>query len=208
MKRKKTKNPSHLPIIQQENEPGKEKKGLSEKSEEVQEDIETDVEAAEPQQSERAEFKALLKENEELHEKVLRKMAELENYKKRAEKERSEAYITAKMHWAKELLPVMDNFERALSVPGGDEDHPIRKGIELIQQQFLKMLKSMGVTEIEALGEMFNPRFHEAIEIHKTDQFEKNIILDVKTKGYLLDGRLLRPSHVSVALSLNDSDKE
>lgn len=151
---------------------------------------------------------ALTKENVALQEKVLRKMADLENFKKRAEKERSEASFRAKRTWAEELLPLIDNFERALSSHEKDQENSFRQGIELIHRQFLDLLKKMGVEEIEALGEKFNPQLHEAIEIHQTDQFEKDIILEVKRKGYLLDGRLLRPSCVNVAMPSKKSKNE
>ncbi len=179
----------------------------SEKKKELQEEVEIVDSPAEAQREEE-ELAALMKENEELREKALRKIADLENYKKRAEKEKAEAYISAKMHWAKELFPILDNFERALSSPSEDEENSFKKGVDLIHRQLLELLKRMGVEEIEALGEKFNPRLHEAIEIQQTDQFEKDVILEVKRKGYLMDGRLLRPSYVCVALPLNDSEKE
>jgi molecular chaperone GrpE len=205
--RKKEENPESPSAVKKEMELDERDKHPQEGKKDDYEDIEIVDESAE-RESEEEKVASLMEENKALQEKVLRKMADLENYKKRAEKERSEAYISAKMHWAKEALPILDNFESALSSPGEGKESSFREGVQLIHRQLIELLKNMGVEEIEALGEKFNPRYHEALEIQHTDQFEKDIILEVKRKGYLLEGRLLRPSYVSVALPLNDSKKE
>jgi molecular chaperone GrpE len=205
--KKKAKNSEKRSAEKKEMEPADQESILSEEEKDSRGDIEIIEEETEhPDQEEN--LIALTKENEALREKVLRKMADLENFKKRAEKERSEASFRAKRTWAEELLPLIDNFERAISSPEIDGENSFRQGIDLIHRQFLDLLKNMGVEEIEALGEKFNPQLHEAIEIHQTDQFEKDIILEVKRKGYLLDGRLLRPSYVNVAMPSKESKKE
>ncbi len=208
MKRKKTEQSDITSMNKQEKGLQKEEKALTEKAESEMKEIQSDGEYVEQTEIAEKDAELLLEENKALREKHLRKMAELENYRKRAAKEKSEAYITAKMRWARELLPVIDNFERALSFSSEDLESPFRKGIELIHRQLLEIFNNMGVTEIEAVGEKFNPQLHEAIETQRTDQFEKDIVLEVKRKGYLLDGRLLRPSYVGIALPLTDSKKE
>jgi len=98
----------------------------------------------------------------------------------------------------KRFLPILDNMERALRASEGSKD-PLFKGIELVHQQFLDLLKKEGVVPIDALGARFDPRLHEAVEVLDVPGFESDVILEEMQKGYAYNDRLLRPALVKVA---------
>jgi len=139
-----------------------------------------------------------LREKDKYYDLLLRKQAEFDNYRKRTERERAESSLAGAREVLQRLLPVLDNMERALRT-GGPSDDPLRRGIELVHQQFLDLLKKEGVQPIEALGAHFDPRLHEAVEVLDVPGFEADMILEEMQKGYTFNDRLLRPALVKVS---------
>lgn len=131
------------------------------------------------------------------YDKYLRSVAELDNYKKRVAKEKADIIKYGKEELVKDILPFMDSLDRALKHETGDIQS-FKDGIALIQDQLLCCLKKHGVEKIETAGADFDPNFHEALMQVESDQHEDNKIVDEIQKGYLLNGRLLRPSRVCV----------
>jgi molecular chaperone GrpE len=141
----------------------------------------------------------LRRERDEYYDRLLRKTAEFENYRKRVERERRELSEAAAADLITELLSIVDDFERALHVDAGGAGEAYRRGVELIHGQLLDLLRKRGVRPIEALGADFNPHFHQAV-IHEVspDHREGEVIGELR-RGYLLGDRLLRPALVKVA---------
>ncbi|OGP71976.1 MAG: nucleotide exchange factor GrpE [Deltaproteobacteria bacterium RBG_13_60_28] len=139
-------------------------------------------------------------EAQEYYERLLRCAAEIENLKKRQEREKSELLQFANENLIKELLPVVDNLERALEHGRQlDAPAPMLEGLELVHQGFLKALTRFGVTPIESVGQPFDPAFHNAVMQEETTAVEDCTILKELQKGYILQNRLLRPAMVVVA---------
>ena len=140
------------------------------------------------------------KEIEELKDKYLRTYAEMENMKKRLEKEKKEAIEYANETLLKEILPFIDNIERAIE--HANENAKIEdfiKGIELTLENLLKTLEKFGVKQITAKDKPFDPNYHEAMGVVETDEVEPNTVVEEMQKGYILKNRLLRPSLVTVS---------
>lgn len=131
-------------------------------------------------------------------ERYMRLMAEFQNFKKRAAKEKSDIHAYANEKLMNELLPVLDNFERALETKT-DEVEGYAKGMELIFQQMKSALENHGLKEITALGEDFDPNKHSAVMTEETEEFESGKVSKVFQKGYELNGRVIRPSMVAVS---------
>jgi len=138
-------------------------------------------------------------EDEELNVKYMRLMADFQNFKRRADRERSEIYARANENIVTQLLDVADNFERALADDSAEEDENFRKGMEMIYSQLMDVLAKAGVSEIIAEGEDFDPNFHNAVMMEDTDKVESGKVSEVLQKGYTLNGRVVRPSMVKVA---------
>ena len=143
------------------------------------------------------ELQTLKQERDDLYERLLRKQAEFENYKKRVEREKSEFVQFASAELMKELLNSLDSFELALRNAKTDEQ--TLRGFELIYKQLLDTMGRFGLKPIEAKGKIFDPHYHQAVSTTPTDEVEENTVLEEMRKGYLLNGRLLRPAMVSVA---------
>ena len=139
-----------------------------------------------------------LKEKDRLYDQLLRKQADFDNYRKRMERERNESGGAAARDVLKRLLPVLDNMERALKTGEASHD-PLRKGIELVHQQFLDLLRKEGVQPIDALGSTFDPHLHEAVEVLDVAGFEPDMVLEEMQRGYTHNDRLLRPALVKVS---------
>ncbi len=142
---------------------------------------------------------------EELEEKLdqaqdqyLRLYAEFDNFRKRTAKEKLETFGDATAKCIEQLLPVVDNFERALDAPCADEQY--KSGMEMIFTQMKSFMDKLGVTEIEALGAEFDPNVHQAIKQQPADEeYAENTVCEVFQKGYKLKDRLIRPAMVAVA---------
>jgi molecular chaperone GrpE len=145
------------------------------------------------------------KESTANYDKYLRAVAELDNYRKRAAREKTEIIKYGKEDVIKDILPFMDSLDRALEHDNGDVK-AFKDGVALIQEQLLNCLKKHGVERIETAGMDFDPNFHEALMQTESDQHEDNKIVSEMEKGYLLNGRLLRPSRVCVCKKTNKED--
>ena len=139
---------------------------------------------------------ALESKNAELEDRVKRQMAEFDNFRKRTAKEKTEAYGDSAAKTIAEILPALDNFDRALDTPCSDEN--FKKGIEMIFTQLTDIFGKLGVTEIEALGQPFNPNLHNAIKQVESEDGESDVICEVFQKGYKLGDRIIRHSMVAV----------
>jgi molecular chaperone GrpE len=147
-----------------------------------------------------ARFKEKEKEAQENYDRYLRLSAELENYKKRAEKEKGETYKFANENILKDLLPVLDNLERALE--HGRETGNLKAlldGIELTHKSFWTVLEKYGITRIEAMGEEFDPNHHEAVMVQEDAQKPAGQVISQLQIGYRLHNRLVRPAMVVVS---------
>ena len=138
----------------------------------------------------------LEKQLQEEKDKYLRLYAEFQNYRNRTTKEKTEAYNNAIADCIKQILPVIDNFERALTQECADESY--KSGMEMIFKNFMSILNKLGVKEIEALGKPFDPNVHHAIQQCESDEYESDMVCNVFQKGYSLNERLIRPAMVQV----------
>jgi molecular chaperone GrpE len=145
-----------------------------------------------------AEKERLLAEKADLEDRLLRARAEFQNARMRAERERSDYLQFAAMDLVKDLLPVLDDLERAMRVETSDREYA--KGVELIHQRFMDALKKLGLEPMETSGKRFDPNLHQAIERVPTDQSEDQSILGEFQRGYQFKGRLLRPAMVRVSV--------
>jgi molecular chaperone GrpE len=136
------------------------------------------------------------------YDKYLRTVADLENYKKRAIREKSDIIKYGNEELIKDILPFVDSLDRALEHDTGDVQ-AFKDGVALIQEQLLCCLKKHGVERIETAGLNFDPNFHEALMQMESDKHEDNKIVSEMERGYLLNGRLLRPSKVCVCKNKN-----
>jgi molecular chaperone GrpE len=137
------------------------------------------------------------RERDALQDRLLRTAAEFDNYRKRMDKERRDLAEYTAGEAIKDLLPIIDNLERALQASALDD--PLRKGVELIHKQMLEILRRRGVTPIEALGADFDPNVHEAVTQEESAQHREGEVMEELQRGYKVGDRLLRPAMVKVA---------
>jgi molecular chaperone GrpE len=140
----------------------------------------------------------LRRERDALQDRLLRTAAEFDNYRKRIERERRDLFESAAAEALTELLPIIDNLERALSAASGADDG-LRKGVELIHKQMLDMLRKRGARPIEALGADFDPNIHQAVDQEISESHRDGEVVQELQRGYMLGERLLRASMVKVA---------
>lgn len=145
-----------------------------------------------------AERTRLAKEKAELQDLLQRRQAEFENYRRRTERERGDLFELATMDAVKALLPVLDDFERALKVESPDKEYA--RGMELIYQRLFETLKKLGLEPISEEVPLFNPHIHQAVEMVDTKDHPDQTILEEYQRGYYFKGRLLRPAMVKVAV--------
>ncbi len=163
-------------------------------SEEVLEE-KTDVEV---EQVEEEEENPLEKELNDTKEQLLRVTAEYANFRKRSEKEKSETYNFAASNVIGEILPVIDNIERAISDENGDYEG-LKKGVQLTYDGLLASLEKLGVTSFGEAGEQFDPNLHNAVMHVEDESLDANVITDVFQKGYSVKGKVIRPAMVKTA---------
>jgi molecular chaperone GrpE len=137
------------------------------------------------------------RERDALQDRLLRTAAEFDNYRKRMDRERRDLAEYTAAEAIKDLLPIIDNLERALQAAALDD--PLRKGVELIHMQMLEILRRRGVTPIEALGADFDPNVHEAVTQEESAQHREGEVMEELQRGYKVGDRLLRPAMVKVA---------
>ncbi len=164
--------------------------------------------AAPPEAGEDEALATLENERNMLKEQLLRAVADFDNYRKRIERDRRELSEYAAADVLLELLPIIDNFERALqapaSAPGATAGKPaeseaFKKGVELIHKQMLDLLRKRGVTQIEARGADFDPNVHQAVIHEPSEEHREGEVMQELQRGYKLGDRLLRPAMVKVA---------
>jgi molecular chaperone GrpE len=141
----------------------------------------------------------LKRERDDLYDRLLRKTAEFDNYRKRVDRDRKEQTEWAAADLLTQLLSVLDDFERALKLDAPREAQPYRAGFELIQRQLSELLRKRGVTSIDAVGTDFDPNIHQAIAYEETPGAREGEVVAEFAKGYKLGDRLLRPAIVKVA---------
>jgi len=156
------------------------------------------LEVVEPSHQE--EVERLKTELDHVRDVYLRKLAEFDNYRKRTERERYDLMQTAGEDLVKELLPVLDNFERALEHGEEDDSGAFRQGVEMIARQLRDTLERKGVVEVNPVGQPFDPELHEAVQRVETTDHAPGIVVWVMLKGYTYAERLLRPAMVGVAV--------
>jgi molecular chaperone GrpE len=145
------------------------------------------------------ELARLQRERDDLHDRLLRKSAEFDNYRKRVEKERREQSEWAAADVLSDVLAVLDDFDRALAVEAPPEARGYRTGLELIHRQLGELLRKRGVTALETLGTEFDPHLHQAVAYEETPGAREGEVVGEMRRGYRLGERLLRPALVRVA---------
>lgn len=142
---------------------------------------------------------ALKEKIEELEDRVKRQMAEFENFRKRTEREKTAMFETGAKSVIEKILPVVDNFERGLaSIPEEEKNSPFAEGMEMIYKQLMTELEKMEVKPIPAIGEEFNPEFHNAVMQVESDEFESGVVAQELQKGYTYRDSVVRHSMVAV----------
>jgi molecular chaperone GrpE len=155
--------------------------------------------AADPLEAVTSERDRLLEEKNELVELLRRRQAEFDNFRKRAEREKSDVLEYAHSDSVRAILPILDDFERALKTPTADKEYA--RGMDLIYQHFTDALKKLGLETITTKGQKFDPHIHHAVDMVETGDVEEQTILDEYQPGYNFRGRLLRPAMVKVAVT-------
>ncbi len=146
------------------------------------------------------EIQKLKKEIEELKDKYLRQVAEFENFRKRKERELEEFWRKANADLILKLLPILDDIERSLESARRDQNfEALVEGIEMIYKTFLKVLEAEGVTPISAVGQEFDPEYHEALMQVEKEDVPPNTVVEEHQKGYLIGDKILRPAKVIVS---------
>lgn len=148
-------------------------------------------------EGESADEKADAEEDEDLKTKHLRLMADFQNYKRRAEEAKTMSYSHGKEDLLTDLLPIIDNFERALESEG--EGDNFKEGMEMIFKQLMDILERTGLKEIEAEGKEFDPNFHNAVMTEDSEKYDSNFVTEVLQKGYTFKDKVIRPSMVKVS---------
>lgn len=171
----------------------KEQQNEEEKLEKTEETAEEPKEAEKESKTEKLEKE--LAASKEAH---IRTLAEYDNYRKRSTREKEAAYGDSKAACLAELLPVLDNFERALSSADSDLE-TFKKGMEMIYTNFGEILKKLGVESFGQSGDAFDPNIHNAVMHVEDEALDENVVTDVFSKGYKLGDRILRPAMVKVA---------
>ncbi|GBG12209.1 nucleotide exchange factor GrpE [Paenibacillus agaridevorans] len=147
-----------------------------------------------------ARYVELTKQAEENQQRYLRAQADFDNFRRRTMKEKEELAQYASMKLIDQLVPIVDNFERALAAASSNSDYDsLAKGIDMIFRQLFQTLEAEGLKAIEAVGQPFNPEFHQAIMTVESDEYEEGIVVEEVQKGYMLKEKVLRPAMVKVS---------
>jgi molecular chaperone GrpE len=145
-----------------------------------------------------AERDQLAAEKADLKDRLLRALADFDNFRRRAERDRSEYVQFASMEMVRDLIPILDDFRRAVKVDTADKEYA--KGIELIDQRLFETLKKAGLEPIEAAGKLFDPNLHQAVDRVQSEDWPDQTVLEEYQSGYNFKGKLLRPAMVKVAV--------
>ncbi|MFG6148467.1 nucleotide exchange factor GrpE [Halobacillus sp. B23F22_1] len=148
---------------------------------------------------ENSELDQLREEKEEIHNRLLRLQADYDNFRRRTQKEKEADRKYKAQSLVEELIPVLDNFERALQVEvDGESAQNFASGMKMVYDQFQAALDKEGVEEIPAQGEVFDPHLHQAVMQVEDDNYESNVVVEQLQKGYRLNDRVIRPAMVKV----------
>jgi len=148
-----------------------------------------------------AELEQLRKQAEENYQRFLRVQADFDNFRRRSLKEREEMAKYASMKLVEQLLPVIDNFDRAISSSKTTNDFDaLAKGVEMIFRQLQQILADEGLKPMETVGQPFNPEFHQAVAQVESEEHEEGIVVEELQKGYMLKDKVLRPAMVKVSM--------
>jgi molecular chaperone GrpE len=185
----------------------------SDPNSEIEETVESIAPTPDPMAQLQADLKAAKAEVAEWQDRFLRKAADLENYRKRAEKEKTDSISLAKGSVLVEFLPLADACERALKslAEASDVPAPLRRyqdGVELLHKQLLGILSGMGVVPLETDGKKFDPHLHDALSREEADDLEEGTIVKELRRGYKYKDKLLRPAQVIVAVNSQRKSKE
>ena len=187
--------------VQVSQEETNEHKEVSETDSEIEEQSEDTTE----EKDEENKLSALQKENNDLKEEIdslkdryIRLQAEFDNYRKRSEKERIAARKYEAQALATELLPVIDNFERALQTEVDESNRGFYDGVKMVYEQFLQAMASQGVEVMDVVNKPFDPNLHHAVMQEEDDSIESNIVTEELQKGYMLKDKVIRPAMVKV----------
>ncbi len=175
---------------------------VTEEAENLEQEVEENQESEviEPEMNEESELESLQKQVDELENKYLRTQAEYDNFRRRTREERSADAKYRSQKLAEELLPAIDNFERALAVQSDHEEvNSLLTGMEMVYRQLKDALAKEGIEEVGAQGEEFNPHLHQAVMQVESDEYDSDVIVEVLQKGYKLNERVLRPAMVKVS---------
>ncbi len=167
---------------------------------EVKQQQETEAEKTKPEKKKNKkdlEIESLKQELEQKNDLLLRTAAEFDNFKKRTEREKMTVAEFAKAGLIKQLLPILDNIDRAAATDKQNPDYI--KGIEMIVKQFEGIASNLGIVEIAAVGDTFNPELHEAVMHVEDENFGENVIAEVLQKGYKIGDTVIRAAMVKVA---------
>ena len=175
---------------------------------EVVEEAEATEEKAETKEAKKADKKkakadkkneAMQAKIDELEDRVKRQMAEFENFRKRTDKEKAMMFETGAKSVIEKILPVVDNFERGLAtIPEDDENSPFANGMKMIYKQMMDELEKLGVKPIEAVGQEFDPNFHNAVMQMESEEYESGVVVQEMLKGYTYHDTVVRHSMVEV----------
>lgn len=200
--------------IQNDSEETNEKVKAAETVPKGQQDLKDETEKAEKNQNDEPiedlteQLKAKELEAKENYDRLLRVSAEFENYKKRASRDMEEFRKYSNQSLIKEMLSVVDNLELAINSANGHDavDKSLLDGLEITHKEILKVFEKFNVKPISAIGQPFDPTFHEAVMQEETDEHPDSTVINELQKGYLIHDRLLRPSMVVVAKSKAKKD--
>lgn len=172
---------------------------VEEASEEAVQQEQEQVDAATPNEAD-GRHAELLKQSEDNHQKYLRAQADFDNFRRRTMREKEELGKYASMKLITELLPTVDNFDRAMAATSENGDYEsLAKGVDMIFRQLMQTLEQEGLKAMNAVGEPFNPEFHQAIMQVESDEHEEGIVVEEVQKGYMLKDKVLRPAMVKVS---------
>ncbi|WP_082208395.1 nucleotide exchange factor GrpE [Paenibacillus dauci] len=148
----------------------------------------------------RAELERVQAHADDQTQRLLRAQADFDNFRRRTQKEKEELAKYASAQLITELIPVIDNFERAMATkPENPELESFSKGVDMIFRQLSDVLKNTGLTPMEAVGQPFNPEFHQAVMQVESDEYEEGIVVEELQKGYVLKDKVIRPAMVKVS---------
>jgi molecular chaperone GrpE len=149
--------------------------------------------------AESPELDELRRERDTLQDRLLRTAADFDNYRKRVERDRRDVSDLAVVDAMRDILPIIDNLERALQAPATSDGDGLRKGVELIHKQMLDLLRKRGVKPLETQGSDFDPNLHQAVVHEPSEVHREGEVMEELQRGYVLGDRLLRPAMVKVA---------